>query len=74
MAGMKVTLLGTGSPIPDPRRAGPSQLVTADGLTVLVDCGRGVLMRLTAAGVLWIPSFDEGGLMRFDTATSTFES
>ena len=52
MAGTKVTLLGTGSPIPDPRRAGPSQLVTADGLTVLVDCGRGVLMRLTAAGVL----------------------
>jgi ribonuclease Z len=49
---MRITLLGTGSPIPDPRRAGPSTLVTADGLTVLVDCGRGVLMRLTAAGVL----------------------
>jgi ribonuclease Z len=47
-----VTLLGTGSPIPDPRRAGPSTLVTADGLTLLVDCGRGVLMRLAAAGVL----------------------
>lgn len=30
--------------------------------------------RFDAAGVLWIPSFDEGGLMRFDTATSTFES
>ena len=43
---MRITLLGTGSPIPDPRRAGPSTLVTADGLTVLVDCGRGVLMRL----------------------------
>ena len=49
---MKVTLLGTGSPIPDPRRAGPSTLVTADGLTVLADCGRGVLMRLAGAGVL----------------------
>ncbi len=49
---MRVTLLGTGSPIPDARRAGPSTLVTADGLTVLVDCGRGVLMRLVAAGVL----------------------
>ena len=49
---MRITLLGTGSPIPDARRAGPSTLVTADGLTVLVDCGRGVLMRLVAAGVL----------------------
>lgn len=49
---MRITLLGTGSPMPDPRRAGPSTLVTADGLTVLVDCGRGVMMRLAAAGVL----------------------
>ncbi len=49
---MRVTLLGTGSPIPDPRRAGPSTLVQADGLTVLVDCGRAVTMRLAAAGVL----------------------
>ena len=49
---MRITLLGTGSPLPDPRRAGPSTLITADGLTVLVDCGRGVLMRLAAAGSL----------------------
>ena len=58
---MRITLLGTGSPIPDPRRAGPSTLVTADGLTVLVDCGRGVLMRLVAAGVL--PPFLDGMLI-----------
>jgi ribonuclease Z len=49
---MKVTLLGTGSPLPDPRRAGPSTLVQTGGACLLVDCGRGVLMRLTAAGVL----------------------
>ncbi|MEY4175985.1 MAG: hypothetical protein RI900_3150 [Actinomycetota bacterium] len=49
---MKVTLLGTGSPLPDPRRAGPSTLVRTDGACILVDCGRGVLMRLAAAGVL----------------------
>lgn len=49
---MKITLLGTGSPLPDPRRAGPSTLVRTDGACILVDCGRGVLMRLTAAGVL----------------------
>ncbi len=49
---MRITLLGTGSPLPDPNRAGPATLVTADALTVLVDCGRGVLMRLAAAGFL----------------------
>ncbi len=48
---IEVTLLGTGSPIPDARRAGPSTLVRAGGQTFLVDCGRGVQQRMTAAGV-----------------------
>jgi ribonuclease Z len=48
---IEVMLLGTGSPLPDARRAGPSTLVRAAGQTFLMDCGRGVLMRLTAAGV-----------------------
>ncbi|MGV0848721.1 ribonuclease Z [Mycolicibacterium phlei] len=48
---IEVTLLGTGSPIPDAQRAGPSTLVRAGEQTFLVDCGRGVLQRLTAAGV-----------------------
>ncbi|MEX0847191.1 MAG: ribonuclease Z [Ilumatobacteraceae bacterium] len=47
-----ITLLGTGSPIPDPRRAGPSTLVATSTDRFLVDCGRGVLMRLAGAGVL----------------------
>lgn len=46
-----ITLLGTGSPMVDPNRAGPSTLVKAGGQTFLVDCGRGVLMRAAAAGV-----------------------
>lgn len=49
---LRITLLGTGSPIPDPNRAGPSTLVQGPGTTLLVDAGRGVLMRLTAAGVM----------------------
>jgi ribonuclease Z len=49
---MKITLLGTGSPIPDPNRAGPATLVRSSGSSLLVDCGRGVLMRLTSAGML----------------------
>jgi ribonuclease Z len=48
---IEVTLLGTGSPIPDPNRAGPSTLVRAGGQVFLVDCGRGVLQRAAAAGV-----------------------
>jgi ribonuclease Z len=47
-----ITLLGTGSPLPSPDRAGPSTLVRTGDATLLVDCGRGVVMRLAAAGVL----------------------
>src|SRR4029079_1276015 len=47
---IEVTLLGTGSPMVDPHRAGPSTLVRAGGQTFLVDCGRGVQQRLAAAG------------------------
>jgi len=46
-----ITLLGTGSPIPAPDRAGPSTLISAEGEHYLVDAGRGVLMRMAAAGV-----------------------
>lgn len=46
-----ITLLGTGSPIPDPHRAGPSTLVSAGDTHLLVDAGRGVMMRLAGAGV-----------------------
>ncbi|BBX72895.1 ribonuclease Z [Mycobacterium shinjukuense] len=48
---IEITLLGTGSPIPDPNRAGPATLVRARGQVFLVDCGRGVLQRATAVGV-----------------------
>jgi len=46
-----ITLLGTGSPIPSPDRAGPSTLISVDGEHYLVDAGRGVLMRMAAIGV-----------------------
>ncbi|MFZ9015971.1 MAG: ribonuclease Z [Ilumatobacteraceae bacterium] len=48
---MEIVLLGTGSPIPDPNRAGPATLVSAGGEHYLVDAGRGVLMRLAASGL-----------------------
>ena len=49
---MKVTLLGTGSPLPHPERAGPSTLVRTSSANVLFDCGRGVVTRLAGAGLL----------------------
>ncbi|MGE2733175.1 ribonuclease Z [Mycolicibacterium vaccae] len=48
---IEVTLLGTGSPIPDANRAGPSTLVRAGEQIFLIDCGRGVLQRAAALGV-----------------------
>jgi len=48
---IQITLTGTGSPMVDPNRAGPSTLVAAGEQTFLIDCGRGVLMRAAAAGV-----------------------
>lgn len=49
---MRVTTLGTGSPIPVPDRAGPATLVQAGGQNLLFDCGRGVLLRLSAVGII----------------------
>jgi ribonuclease Z len=49
---MEITLLGTGNPLPDAERAGAATLVRAGAATLLVDAGRGVCMRLAAAGVL----------------------
>lgn len=50
MPALSAVLLGTGSPLPNPTRAGPSTLIRADGRQFLVDCGRGVVMRMAAAG------------------------
>ena len=47
---MELTLLGTGNPIPDPHRAGPSQLVRVGDDRILIDIGSGVVRRLVAAG------------------------
>ncbi len=46
---MQVVILGSGSPIPSPDRAGPSTLVRTSVGDLLFDAGRGVSMRATAA-------------------------
>ena len=52
---MEIVLTGTGSPLPDANRAGPSTLVKAGDTHILVDAGRGVVMRMAGGGSL--PAF-----------------
>lgn len=58
---LEIVLTGTGSPLPDADRAGPSTLVKAGETHILVDAGRGVVMRMAAAGSL--PAFLAGVLV-----------
>ena len=51
--GIKVTLLGTGTPSPVMNRFGPSILVETGGQKFLFDAGRGALQRLTQIKVRW---------------------
>ena len=51
MTGFRVTLLGTGVPIPRPDRFGPSTLIEAGDQTLLIDAGLGATMRLFQLGV-----------------------
>jgi len=50
---IKVTLLGTGTPVPAMSRFGPSILVEAGGQKFLFDAGRGALQRLAQIRVRW---------------------
>ena len=49
---MEVIILGSGSPLPHPDRAGPATLVRVGDKDFLFDCGRGVLMRAMSVGAV----------------------
>ena len=48
---MKLTLLGTGGPIPDPARHGSAVVLEIGGTRLLFDAGRGVVLQLARAGI-----------------------
>ena len=48
---MYLTLLGTGCPNVDPKRYGPSNLISTKNSNILIDCGSGVTQRLASAKV-----------------------
>ena len=47
----RITLLGTGTPVPRPDRFGPSTLVEAGDQKLLIEAGRGATMRLYQLGI-----------------------
>ncbi|MFA5076063.1 MAG: MBL fold metallo-hydrolase [Patescibacteria group bacterium] len=47
---MKITLLGTGAPYPDPQRNAPGFLLEHDEVPYLIDCGGGVCHQLAKIG------------------------
>jgi ribonuclease Z len=50
-AGLHVALCGSGSPLPDPRRAGPCVLIIASGRAFVVDAGSGSTRNLSMMGL-----------------------
>ncbi|MGH2931198.1 MAG: MBL fold metallo-hydrolase, partial [Solirubrobacteraceae bacterium] len=48
---LRLTVTGSGTPLPCPGRAGPGALVEADGVLLQFDAGRGTVLRLAEAGV-----------------------
>lgn len=47
----KIILLGTGTPIPDPERFGPSLAIKTTNKVYIVDFGPGIVRRAAAAGI-----------------------
>jgi predicted TIM-barrel fold metal-dependent hydrolase len=54
MTAMKVTLLGTGSPLPALKRASSSYMVEVGRDVMLIDHGPGAFQRLMQAGKAWV--------------------
>lgn len=48
---MKITLLGTGGPRPDPNRHGPATMLQIGDDLLLFDTGRGVVLQMVRAGI-----------------------
>jgi ribonuclease BN (tRNA processing enzyme) len=53
----QIVMLGTGTPIPDPDRAGPAVAIVVDSVAYLFDAGSGVVRRAAAAGRNGIKAF-----------------
>lgn len=50
---MRLTTIGTGTAAPHPARVASSQLVEADDVCLLLDCGSGAVHRMATLGLPW---------------------
>lgn len=62
MLAAQVILLGTGTPVADPDRAGPSVAVVVNGASYIVDFGPGVVRRAAAAARKGTPALSAANL------------
>jgi ribonuclease BN (tRNA processing enzyme) len=53
----QIVMLGTGTPIPDPERAGQGIAIVVDSVAYLFDAGVGIVRRAAAAGKLGVKPF-----------------
>ena len=67
----QAVMLGTGTPIPTPKRAGPATPIVVDGRAYLVDFGPGVVCRAAAASAENGGSLEALNVERLDTAFLT---
>jgi ribonuclease BN (tRNA processing enzyme) len=58
----RVVMLGTGTPRPDPDRAGPATAIVVDDTPYLIDFGAGVIRRATAAFEKGVTALGFGGV------------
>lgn len=60
----KIVMLGTGTPIPDPDRQGPSLVIVVDSTPYFFDAGTGVVRRAVAAARGGVPGLQMPRLQR----------
>lgn len=60
----KIVMLGTGTPIPDPERQGPSLMIVVDSTPYFFDAGTGVVRRAVAAAREGVPGLQMPRLQR----------
>src|SRR5260370_41229282 len=59
----QVVMLGTGTPLPDPDRSGPSTAIVVNGTAYIVDAGTGVVRRAAAARDKGVRHLDDSHAM-----------
>jgi len=60
----QLVLLGTGTPLADPNKSGPSLAIVVNNTSYIVDCGPGVVRRAAQAKELGFPSLEAAQLKK----------